>query len=317
MDIKDFAEKLGIDAEKVQSVVSDSGITILNSEEKATFEKNIGLQKFQEGKKAGVNMTFKNLKKSYDGQDNLIAKAFEEAHGFEDVVVNVNRLHDTSVEAKINELKGNYEGNVDERIGALQEKYTSLEQTYQNEKKALQNQYEAEKKQREEENANWGIKLTQFKTDNLLQNEFSALNFEVPADVKAKGNDEVAKFHKIRRDNTVGLFKSRYDAQFSEDGKPFFLDKVTGEKVVDELQNPMQLTDLMKTFISDNYINVVSNREGGRGGEDDYKRNGGLKGIDSMDKFRAYASQKGISTMTTEGVELFKEVKAANPEAEF
>lgn len=317
MDLNVFAEKLGVEPSKLSEVVATEQIEILNNEEKETLLRNHGKTNYDQGKNAGVNMLFSNLKKSYTEGDNLAAKAFENASGIEDVLVNINKIHEEVLTGKIGEVKKSYEGNTDERIGALQEKYTSFEQSATREKTALQKLNEELQNQMKQVEQQSQQKFKQLKSDFLLQNEFSSLNFNVPKEIAAKGNDAIAEYNKIQRNNATLLFKSNFDIDYDESENPVFVNRATGEKMVDNLQNTLPLPELMKTFVQSNYLNVVPNRNGGRGGDDKYGGNNSMKGINSMDKFLAYANDKGVKVNSIEGQKLFKEVQEANPNVDF
>ena len=198
------------------------------------------------------------------------------------------KTHDDLINTLLERTKNEYGGKPDEAVKQLKA-----------EKEALQNNYmELESKLKEKDSM-----FEQFKTNLVVSSKVDqALNYVVI--------DEDDRLVSAQKEMLKDKFMNTYKIQVI-DGKEYVIDS-TGNKLVDKLQNPVSVTEVMKTF-APNYVRVKSDTPTGRGGKSSTATlplSGELSGIKNKEQFEHFLKQKGINPVSSQALALYKEVFA-------
>jgi len=234
-------------AEKTDGQVTDQSITdgqviapkvhTFSDEELATYIANIQKEKYETGKKAGVEMLFKKLKTDLNiDNDNI--------KDFNGLLDNVLSLKTESYTKEIETLKNQLSGEQK----SIVEKYEAEKSNLQKMLIETENLMKATLSAKEQE-------LYNFKTDLFISNEINSLSFDAPMQVIAQGEEAVSKYVSIEKQKARVLFSNLYSFDFDGSGQ-LIVKKKDGEIIKDRLQNPEKLNVIMSNFDKEyNFIN--------------------------------------------------------------
>lgn len=246
-------------------------------EEKATLETNIAKSKYDEGKIAGVEMLFKNVKKEI--APDIDAKDFKELF-----------------QKQTERLKSEFGKTETEKI---LEKDKSIE--------ALRELV----KKKDEDFANLHQRILSEKANGIVNGKISEYSFNIPASIEKAGAEEVDKYISSKRELMQFAFNAKIEVKFDENGKEYFVDKSTGKTIVDNLQNNAKITDVMNAFVKQNYFDISEEKRNGRGGGNSQYGSDSLRGL-TLDQLNEKAAKEGITRGTNAYDSLYREWQKVN-----
>ena len=320
--VNDLAQTLKVDAEKIETAITgkqrlselESPVKYFWTDaERETLSKNAGSESYKQGKLAGTEMLFKDFKKSYAESDNeLMKNAFAESNNIEEAIVKISSLQSDYVKSEREKALKEAGIEVDKSVEEWRTKYTHSSESHANEKKALQELLTKTKAESENQIKELQSMYQRKEIENHLSTEFQVLNFkDVPAEVAAMGNDKIAEYQKEKRNQAMTLFNATYETSKNENGVVEYKNRITGDKLVNDLQEPLSTVEVIKKFAAEKYLNVQSVREAGRGGSD--SNTGGHLKLNNTDEFVKYVTAKGINPMSIEASKILSDIKSKNP----
>jgi molybdenum-dependent DNA-binding transcriptional regulator ModE len=253
-----------------------------------TYIANIQKEKYETGKQTGVEMTLKNLKKTFSEKYKVATdgvKSFEELF-----------------ELTLNQNVASYKQQVEELNSKLTGETKSIVEKYESEKQQLQrliNEKENEFAQLIGQKEN---EIFRIKSDLLINREIDNLSFDVPASIAAQGEKEMINFLSIERQKAAILFSNLYKIEFDGSGEVIVKNK-NGEVLKDRLQNPEKLSVIVQNFAKDYNFNVKK--------ASDSKNLTGSKAANiaysnmNEAQFKQYANENNIDLRTNDGLKVY------------
>lgn len=287
--------KEALTSDKKDVAIETSVKHFFTEEDHSTLVDNLGKRKYGEGNLAGQEMLFKEVKKSFaENEDVFFAPAFEGAKSFTDVFGKLQDIHSNSLEARIVETKKSYEGNIDERLSAANEKMEQLQSKYNTDVEALRGTVDNTKSQIELLEKSHGEALLNERTNNVLAKEISNIMFDVPKDAELKGEKVVKDFISTNRDTLELLVRKNYDVYFDENKRPVFRDKATEKDLLNEKQEPLSAAQIVHMVAESSYMPISKQTAHGRN-DFDSNLSGKYSQVNDDNDFAKYAESKGIA----------------------
>ena len=312
--LEELANSLGVDLAKIKSFFDNKNVKYFWTEaDKETLQREVDKTAYERGKLAGEEMPYKNHKRSYLDKTGIIAEAFksEDVKTWDTLLEKINTMYSSELEKAIEDVKKDYGENADQRIGELKNKLNSALELSAKEKENLINTLKTKEADYQKQLKEKDSLIFSERKGNILNKAFDSLDFVVPVEIKQQGNDAVIGYKKTLKNNSIDIFNSRYELDFDEKGQPKFINKQTGETIVNELQQPKDINVLIKEFAESNYLPVKANREGGRG-DGDYI-SGNWKGFTKLSQVTNYCKEKSINPGSSEAGKILTEIIKENP----
>lgn len=214
-------------------------------------------------------------------------------------------------EMRVKEIKRNknydFEGkNIDSLVEYLE---STIESSKKKAQEGTENEYQKDlealrlklsDKDKEIETLN--LKHKHSKINSAIDNFFNAIPIEIPSNITDE--KQRADYVKKTLDMHKTFFKSQYSFDLGDNDK---IIAKSGEEVIkDELQNPLSIDSLVKSYQEQSFMPIKQKRKG-RGDGDYTPTHNELADIRTREEFNDYLENKKVKIGTSEADALFAE----------
>ena len=309
-DVPILAEKLQISSEKLQELLSDEkeleleslGIPVtdfLTKEQRDTLASNKVQEGIGLGKKSNTEMQVKALKKKYEDIE------FE---SIDDLLIKLEGANKAQLDIALETQKTELGTGTDDRILLLKKEKEDINGI----NLALKKTIETSSEKHTNELLSMKTQFLMQSADNEILSAIGSLKFEVPNEVEKAGDEAIIKYLSVKKQNAFNIFKTQYQTEFNEEGKPIYKQ---GESIVrDNSETPLSVDKFINDFAKVNYLDIKKETTRGRAGKSSGSLITGLKGCKTVDDLNSYMEEKGIKQNTDDADKLYIEwKKIVNP----
>lgn len=265
--------------------------TFTDAELQALLENN-QKEKYEIGKKSGIEMTLKSLKQNYSKKLNTDLNSISDFDSLIETVANT-------------------------KLSGLQNEFENLKSQLSTEQKTLLEKYEAEKKSLQnlltEKETELTNKLTEreqeiltIKKDMLLQREIDSLQIDVPQNIVAQGEEAVSKYLALEKQKAFILLNNLLKINFNSNNEIEVAD-LNNQIYKDRLQNPKKLNEVVKQLATD--YNLITKQQAVA------TKLAGSKGVNALysnmteEQFKQKMIEEGINPRSNEYAKRFGDFK--------
>ncbi len=250
---------------------------------------------YEDGKKAGVEMQLKELKRAFSEKG-------IETDGIKDFATLYAKVldHDTT----------QYRSQLDGTTQEIETKYQTLIEQEKADKLKLQKLLEETELSYKEKLENKASEITKYRAEQDVTRTIDAWQRNIPEHIKSQGEDAITNFIKVENDKDRILFNSLYSVNYTDENIQVVTDKRTNEIIKDKLQRPESLDNILNSFAKSYNLNFREVKPGQRevNGDVQTKNYTSL----SIDKFNELMTQKGIKRSDLAYVTEYNAWKDAN-----
>jgi len=271
-----------------EQTVESLGIPVshfFTDEQKTTLETNTQKTGYDSGKKAGVEMLFKDVKKEYEDI---------EADDMVSLMLKLKERNKTELDAALTAQKSEFGEGTNDAIEALKKNNLELDGKF----KTLQSEYNGMTEKHQGEMLDLNNKFRMKNVDGDIMSAIGSLSFAVPDEVEKQGDEAVKNYILVKKNNAFALFKSQFSVHFKEDGKPFY--KKGDEIMMDNVKDELSVDKFILDFAKSNYLSLTKEAVQGRGAPSSGGIPNGIKACKSVDQLIELAGSKGIKPNTSE-----------------
>ncbi len=250
---------------------------------------------YEEGKKAGVEMQLKELKRAF-------AEKGIETDGIKDF----GTLYAKVLEHDVTEYRTQLDGSTQE----IEQKYQGIIEQEKNDKLKLQKLLEETELSYKEKLDNKAKEITRFRAEQDVARNIDSWQRNIPEHIKSQGEKAISNFIKVENDKDRILFNNLYEVSYTDDNIQIIVDKRTNEIIKDKLQRPESLDNILNSFAKSYNLNFREVQAGQRelNGEKQTKNYTSI----GLDKFNAIMQEKGIKQSSIAYVKEYNAWRDAN-----
>ena len=264
---------------------------------------------YTNGKKAGLEMLFKQLKESSQ-PDTFIGSLISDSSDLSELLIKIENSHGDAVKSAIAKFEADNKINIDERIGAAKHEYNILQETSKKEKLALQKLIEDTKKGYETKISDLQNSIFAERETNLISSNLANYSFEVPKNIQLQGEESAKNYITSQRKLAELLIRSTYTFKTDENGKQIPIDKTTGQPVLTPTQDPELPSNVIDNLLKNSYLPLAKIDNSGRNDKD--SQQGQFANIRTREAFDAEMNRQGFTFGSTEYAVAYAEFSKQN-----
>lgn len=285
-----LATDLKVEKDLIQKAVEKNKIILLDNDKLATLKKTVQDESYNKAHGIAYKNAIKDLAAKFEFEVDATADFDTVKNNFEGKIKEKYGAELEKIKLETAKSKDEKIKDFENRINEFQSSIAKLQTTI----KAKEEEVLKEKNTRLYDKA---------KAD--FSKNLNLFNVKVPAEIEKLGEEQTKNFIKKQYEIAELMFYNKFDFRFKEDGSYEIISKDKGEVVKDNLENPMPLSNIVTSIVTD-YLNVTTNEAKGKGEGDKTNLNSKYNFKNEEELFK-HIDSLGVNRTGTEAVAIYTE----------